>query len=1449
MNLILIGRGAQSFRIQLPAFRKMRALIGLSVALWAQSFVCTAANAQANEWTWVEGSGAAGGAGVYGTLGTAAAGNIPGARSSAVTWTDSSGNLWLFGGAGVDANGTDGVLNDLWEFNPTANQWTWIGGSSTVPAANSGQPGVYGTLGTPGATNIPGARQGAVSWIDSKGNLWLFGGNGYDSGGTLGDLNDLWEFAPGTKKWTWIGGSSVLENLESQFGEPGVYGTLGTPAAANIPGGRTGAVSWTDSQGNFWLFGGDGFASFGNSNLLNDLWEFNPTANQWTWVGGSDTFTDFGAAGFHGVYGSKGVPAAANVPGGRANAVSWSDSKGNFWMFGGHGFDSVDGLGILNDLWEFNLSTGEWTWKGGGNSLGSYDGVNFQSGVYQTWMTPSNGNFPGGRQLATSWTDKSGNLWLFGGDGYDSAGTLGDLNDLWEFSPATNQWSWMGGSSTLGNSSGLTGVYGTLQTPAFENTPGGRVSAISWTDGGGNFWLFGGNGYGSVNTAGFLNDLWKYQPYVGTMALAATPSFSQSAGTYTSIQTVTISDATPGSTIYYFIDGGSLPVQYTGPLTVSSPGTIEAIAVAAGFAESAVATAAYNVNPPIVATPMLSLPAGTYATAQTVSIADTTPGATIYYAINGTPTTSSNVYSGAITISSSETIEAMAVLAGYVNSSVATADYVLWPASDLNQWAWMGGSNTGTENEVVGTLGIAVAGNIPSPRDQASSWTDKSGNLWLFGGWEAAGSALFDLSGGNDLWKLNPATNEWAWIGGNTTASCAPNDIGLVSCTLSQPGVYGTLGTAAAGNIPGGRLGASSWIDTSGNLWLFGGLGLDAKAADGTLNDLWEFNPTTNEWTWISGSSTIGDNCFTNASGQPDCSGPGVYGTLGTPAAGNTPAGRQNATTWTDSSGNFWLFGGSGFDIPSQSEYLFSDLWQFSPSTHQWAWMGGSNTTAGDDCFSNVDTEILTYSICGQAGVYGALGTASAGSIPGGRTGATGWVDSSGNFWLLGGWGWDAKGNLGYQGFPDDLWEFNPSTQKWIWMGGNNTTPLGCIYPGSSCSSPAVTGTVGTPAAGNFPGPIFEPASWTDKSGQFWLYGGGGNQLWEFNPSANEWALMAGSTSTSTGTATYGTLGVPAAGNNPGGRTSPSAWTDSSGNFWLFGGETSTFVLNNDLWEFKSSAPAPVPGFALLDLNTAAFPVQPGTSGTTTINTEVADGFTGAISLSATGLPSDITATFSPGSVSGFGISQVAVSVAPGVAAGNYTFTVAGTSAGVTETTTISFAVVNTPPPTFTLGASPSSITVASAGQGTVTLTVTPQNGFSAPILLACSGLPAGATCSFSPTTITPTGAAATSVLTISTAAQSSFLRQNSRPLLPLAWAAGLLLVGIRRRNFSRSLMLIFVTIGIGLISSCGGGGVGGGGGSTGGGGGSTSGVSSTVTVTATAGSLQQTTSLTLTTE
>ena len=86
-----------------------------------------------------------------------------------------------------------------------------------------------------------------------------------------------------------------------------------------------------------------------------------------------------------------------------------------------------------------------------------------------------------------------------------------------------------------------------------------------------------------------------------------------------------------------------------------------------------------------LATPTFSPAAGTYASAQSVTISDSTPSATIYYTTNGTvPTTSSTVYSGPITVSSSETIEAIATATGYSQSAVASAAYTITPGGPQN---------------------------------------------------------------------------------------------------------------------------------------------------------------------------------------------------------------------------------------------------------------------------------------------------------------------------------------------------------------------------------------------------------------------------------------------------------------------------------------------------------------------------------------------------------------------------------------------------------------------------------------------------------------------------------------------------------------------------------------------------------------------------------------------
>lgn len=290
-------------------------------------------NPAVNQWTWMKGNNTSYLPGVYGTQGVASVLNKPGSRSDAMSWTDANGNLWLFGGYGVgnDYN-NEGALCDLWKYNIATNQWTFMKGDSGLQSTAN-----YGIQGVESPLNQPPRRQNGCTWTDASGNLWLFGGASF--GNPYGIFNDLWKYNPATNNWTWING-------DSQMNQNGVYGNLGIPSATSKPGSRSMMNAWTDSNGNFWVFGGQGYAQIGFGRL-NDMWKYNPVTNQWAWIHGSNLPDG------NGVFGSQGIPAPANVPNSRFSAANAFMNGGNFGLFGGYGIDNNNFEGYYNDLWKF----------------------------------------------------------------------------------------------------------------------------------------------------------------------------------------------------------------------------------------------------------------------------------------------------------------------------------------------------------------------------------------------------------------------------------------------------------------------------------------------------------------------------------------------------------------------------------------------------------------------------------------------------------------------------------------------------------------------------------------------------------------------------------------------------------------------------------------------------------------------------------------------------------------------------------------------------------------------------------------------------------------------------------------------------------------------------------------------------------------------------------------
>src|ERR1700683_2366325 len=178
------------------------------------------------------------------------------------------------------------------------------------------------------------------------------------------------------------------------------------------------------------------------------------------------------------------------------------------------------------------------------------------------------------------------------------------------------------------------------------------------------------------------------------------------------------------------------------------------------------------------------------------------------------------------------------------------------------------------------------------------------------------------------------------------------------------------------------------------------------------------------------------------------------------------------------------------------------------------------------------------------------------------------------------------------------------------------------------------------------------------------------------------------------------------------------------------------------------------PSFTLSD-SPSSLTITQGSSGTSTITVHDVDGFTGSVTLAASGLPSGVTAMFGTNPTTGTSVLTLTASAT--ATTGTSTVTITGTSGSLIATTTLALTVNSTATPNFTIAASPTSVTVTQGASGTSTITITSTGGFNSATTLSASGLPSGVTAAFSTNPVTPVAnGSVTSTLTLTASASAT---------------------------------------------------------------------------------------------
>ncbi|MFW9851544.1 MAG: kelch repeat-containing protein, partial [Candidatus Thorarchaeota archaeon] len=425
--------------------------------------------------------------------------------------------------------------------------------------------------------------------------------------------------------------------------------------------------------------------------------------DSWTWVAGSNLDDQFPT------YGTKGVEDSNNVPGGRQGCGTWIDDEGNYWVFGGYGYDYQGFSGLLNDLWRYNITSQKWAWIAGSNAIN-------QPSIFSAKGVFNENNQPVCRYECTSFKDNDGNFWLFGGS------TIGGAyrGDLWCYNTTLNAWAWIAGSDT-DNEPGDYGIYRIFDV---SNVPPARTICCSWVDSDNLFYVFGGQATGST----YFNDLWCYNAALDHWAWISGNNATNENGVY-GIKGIEDTSNHPGarntftswmsSNDYLWLFGG------WGRSWSGATGKLNDLWRYNKTTDKWAWMSGSNVtNDPgnwgIKGVPNdLNMPKARYLAASCVD----SNGNFLLYGGNSPDTTMLND---------------------------------LWRYDlSLGQWVWISGNSSTHVMGVYGTLGVANTSTYPGSRQRVTMNCDDNGYIWVFGGYGIGSTG--DLGTLNDLWVYIPA--------------------------------------------------------------------------------------------------------------------------------------------------------------------------------------------------------------------------------------------------------------------------------------------------------------------------------------------------------------------------------------------------------------------------------------------------------------------------------------------------------------------------------------------------------------------------------------------------------------------------------------------------------------------------------------------------------------------